>query len=168
MIRTKAGRLLAFALVLGLAASACKGKEEVVVKDTEGRTFTAKCRKGSACALTQTAGPKAEATRPVLETRGRVIGVCDASGEEPPHPADCRPLRCAEDDDCPLVHAPATGSCLNGICVDPAQEIGSTDSVMLCLAGQGLGHAKREQVERYALGLNCGNPCIVPRMCKQL
>jgi hypothetical protein len=168
MVRAKHGRLLAFALVLGLVASSCKREGEVVVKDSEGRTFTARCRQGSPCALTQTAGPKAEATRPVLEARGRVIGVCDASGEEPPHPADCRPLSCSDDNDCPPLHAPATGSCLNGICVDPSQAIGSKDSVMLCLAGQGLGHSKREQVERYALGLNCGSPCVIPMICKQL
>jgi hypothetical protein len=38
---------------------------------------------------------------------------------------------------------------------------------MLCLAGTGLGHAEAKQVERYALGLNCGAPCVVPKPCER-
>jgi hypothetical protein len=38
---------------------------------------------------------------------------------------------------------------------------------MLCLAGTGLGRETPAQVERYALALNCGNPCRIPTPCAQ-
>jgi hypothetical protein len=38
---------------------------------------------------------------------------------------------------------------------------------MLCLAGSGLGSEQARQVERYALGMNCGAPCKVPAPCRQ-
>jgi hypothetical protein len=59
------------------------------------------------------------------------------------------------------------GQCLNQRCSDPAQEIGVQDSVMLCLSGSGLGRETPRQIERYALGLNCGSPCRVPAPCPQ-
>jgi hypothetical protein len=160
-------RLAGPAAALFLLAS-CKQKDELFVADSEGRRFAVRCSSEErTCALTQTAGPKAEATRPTLEARGRIVGVCDRSGDAPPHPADCRPLVCASDAECPPIHGPGSGSCLERYCVDPARAVESGDSVMLCLAGQGLGHEKREQVERYALGLNCGSPCVVPAPCQK-
>ena len=161
-------RLGGSAAVLWLLVSACKQKQELVVTDSEGRQFAVDCRaEAETCTLTQTAGPKAEATRPVLEARGHIVGVCDRRDDAPPHPADCRPLVCARDGDCPPIQGPASQSCIDRHCVDPAQPIGSSDSVMLCLAGLGLGHEKREQIERYALGLNCGTPCVVPAPCRK-
>lgn len=167
MFAERGHRLAGSAAALWLLVSSCKTKPELVVSDSEGRRFAVSCQaEERSCALTQTQGPKAEATRPALEASGHVVGVCDRSGDSPPHPADCRPLVCERDADCPPIHGPASGSCIDRRCVDPAQPLVSNDAVMLCLAGLGLGHATRAQVERYALGLNCGTPCVVPAPCQ--
>lgn len=56
---------------------------------------------------------------------------------------------------------------MGGLCIEPTHDIASADAVMLCLAGTGLGHDQARQVERYALGLNCGTPCSVPKPCER-
>jgi len=156
--------------VLMLPTGGCQRRGPLVVKDSEGRAFTVRCNEAeTSCSLSPAAGVKlAEGAHAVLKAEGRMVAACDAVGEEAQvHPADCRPLSCEKDADCPPVHGPNTGSCLNQLCVDPAHEIGPNDAVMLCLAGTGPGHAAPRQVERYALGLNCGTPCVVPAPCRQ-
>jgi hypothetical protein len=156
-------------VLMGLAG-ACQRQGPLVVRDSEGRAFSVRCNEAeTSCSLRPAAGVKlADGAAAVLRAEGRVIGVCDAVGEEARvHPADCRPLSCERDADCPPVHGPNTGSCLDQLCVDPAHELGPNDAVMLCLAGTGTGHAAPRQIERYALGLNCGTPCVVPSPCRQ-
>jgi hypothetical protein len=145
---------------------ACKTAGEVTVRDSEGRSFLLRCaRERGDCSLNQQAGPRAPGTTPTLRSEGRLFGVCDRSGEEAAHPADCRPLRCDADADCPAASGAASGTCIDAHCVDPTHEVVAADSVMLCLAGTGLGHSLPAQVERYALGLNCGTPCRIPAPC---
>jgi hypothetical protein len=91
--------------------------------------------------------------------------VCDARGDSV-HLADCRPLICSNDGECPPVHGLETGACVGSLCVNPANSLIAEDAVMLCLAGTGVGHEKPAQVERYALALNCGEPCAVPAPCE--
>ena len=99
---------------------------------------------------------------------GRLVGICDVvPGRAPDGPADCRALVCQDDSDCTTAHGLKNGQCLNALCSEPAQALAAPDSVMLCLAGSGLGNQEARQVERYALGLNCGNPCKVPAPCRQ-
>jgi hypothetical protein len=59
------------------------------------------------------------------------------------------------------------GQCLHHRCSDPAAALSVQDSIMLCLAGTGLGRETPAQIERYALALNCGSPCTVPAPCQQ-
>jgi len=148
----------------------CKSTSERRLLDTEGRQFTAKCERTGECQLTQTSGPRRQngKTALALSHVGRLLGMCDVvPGQASETPADCRALVCQTDTDCPPAHGSKDGQCMNALCTDQAQPLASTDSVMLCLAGSGLGNEQPRQVERYALGLNCGTPCKVPAPCRQ-
>jgi hypothetical protein len=164
-------QFFSFGALAVLASSVgCKSTSERRLLDTEGRQFTAKCQRTGECELTQTSGARREngKTAVALSYVGRLIGVCDVvPGQASETPADCRALVCQTDTDCPPAHGLKDGQCMNALCADPAQPVGPTDSVMLCLAGSGLGNEQPRQVERYALGLNCGTPCKVPAPCRQ-
>jgi hypothetical protein len=160
--------LLAFGVLVNLAG--CKSTSERQLVDTERRHFTAKCQRSGDCALTQTLGDKRSDSKSALSLVrvGRLVGICDVvPGKAPETPADCRALVCQTDADCPPGHGLKDGQCLNALCTDPAQTLVPEDSVMLCLAGSGLGNEQARQIERYALGLNCGTPCKVPAPCRQ-
>lgn len=157
----RSSRSVAMTLTL-LALSACKGPTTLRLQDSEGRVFHARCEIGLfSCTIVQQEGPRGAAA-PVLRDTGRYIGVCDSD-----HAADCRVLTCSGDGDCPPPGRAPHGSCIGGLCSNPTHDITSADAVMLCLAGTGLGHAEAKQVERYALGLNCGAPCVVPKPCER-
>ena len=161
---------LAVFAALAALSSGCQSVSERRLLDTEGRQFSAKCGRDGQCSITQLSGPKREGEKTALAlTRtARLVGICDVTpGHAPEGPADCRGLVCESDHDCPPAHGLKDGQCLNALCSDPAQTLASPDSVMLCLAGSGLGNLQARQVERYALGLNCGNPCKVPAPCRQ-
>lgn len=164
-------RLFVLTTLCGLWSSAgCKSVSERPLMDSEGRQFLAKCERSGECALSQISGAKraGDKTGFVLTHTGRLVGICDvAPGHGPDTPADCRPLVCQSDTDCPPAHGLKNGQCMNALCTDQAQALVAPDSVMLCLAGTGLGNEQARQVERYALGLNCGNPCKVPAPCRQ-
>jgi|SRR5450432_1970334 hypothetical protein len=152
------------------SAVACTRVSERRLADTEGREFSAKCERSGVCTLTQSSGPKREdgKTAFALLQTGRLVGICDVEpGQAPSVPSDCRALVCQSDADCPPSHGLKNGQCLNALCADPAQALEPPDSVMLCLAGSGLGRDQARQVERFALGLNCGSPCRVPAPCRQ-
>lgn len=152
-------------------ASACNRTSELVLRDTEGRTFSAACQPSGACKLGRNDGKSAAAdkTALALHAPGRLVGICDvAPGSSPSQPSDCRALVCEGDRDCPPAHGLKQGHCLNGFCVDPSNPVSVPDAVMLCLAGTGLGRQTASQVERFALAQNCGSPCIIPRPCRQL
>ena len=145
-----------------LAVVSCKGRAPLTLHDTEGRVFEARCEGELAtCALQQRTGPRA-ASPSKLRAEGRYVGVCESD-----HAADCRALVCSNDDECPAPGRAPRGSCVGGHCIDPTHEIASSDAAMMCLAGTGLGHGEARQVERYALGLNCGTPCRVPKPCER-
>jgi len=159
-------------LVFGLLASltGCKGASERQLVDTERRHFLAKCERSGECALSQTLGDKRTGSKTglTLVRVGHLVGICDVlPGKAPETPADCRALVCQTDADCPPGHGLKDGHCLNALCTDPAQTLVPEDSVMLCLAGSGLGNEQPRQIERYALALNCGTPCKVPAPCRQ-
>jgi hypothetical protein len=119
--------------------------------------------------IEQKAGPR-RAGKPAqtLLLGSRLVGLCDVQdGGEPAGPFDCRPITCTEDRDCPPLHGMKDGQCLNRRCGDAAQTVDVPDAVMLCLAGSGLGRETPQQIERYALALNCGSPCQVPAPCQQ-
>jgi hypothetical protein len=156
-------------VALCFAAFGCQKAGPLILRDTEGRSFEANCPKGSACSLTQKSGPKrAERPAQVLLVGSRLVGVCDVkAGEGPEGPFDCRPLTCDSDAECPPLHGMKEGQCLNHHCGDAAEALDIPDSIMLCLAGMGLGRETAAQIERYALALNCGTPCAVPAPCRQ-
>lgn len=164
-----------FGLVFGLLANlaGCKRTSERELVDTEGRHFAAKCRRSGECVLSQTSGERrdqrqAAKTALSLLRVGRLVGICDVvPGQAPETAAECRALVCQKDADCPPAHGLKDGQCLNALCADPAQTLIPEDSVLLCLAGSGLGNEQTRQVDRYALGLNCGTPCKVPAPCRQ-
>ena len=140
-----------------------------LLRDSEGRTFTASCPPEAECKLEQKSGPqRVEKPAQALLVGSRLVGICDVKPGEPPQgPADCRPLSCNSDADCPPLHGMKDGQCLNARCSDPAEALGVPDSIMLCLSGTGLGRETPAQIERFALALNCGTPCKVPAPCPQ-
>jgi hypothetical protein len=158
----------------------CRSRVEQTIKDTEGRSFIARCAADRTCALTQQSGPvarsgvvepgQATAAKSALKFRatGRVVGVCavQSVGVEPTA-LDCRPIQCERDNDCPLADGLTTGVCISRLCTEPSHAINSDDAVMLCLAGTGVGPRDALQTERLALGLNCGHPCRIPKPCRQ-
>jgi len=159
------GRGLALgAGLLMLLASACKQRPELSLKDSEGRSFRVSCdERAQQCALKSADG----AGEVSLRRQSRLLGVCPGNGDAAAHPADCRAIMCNGDGECPPAEGAAAGSCIDGWCVDPSHKLTTNDAVMLCLAGTGLGHDQPKQVERYALGLNCGEPCVIPAPCKR-
>ncbi len=152
--------LTLFFVFLSLAVS-CNREREREMKDTEGRVFSAKCN-GDGCQLKQQSGPGDGKVS--VASRGRLVAVCP---ETEGTAGMCRPLVCTTDGDCPPGQGLEHGTCVNALCIEPSHEVTPDDSVMLCLAGTGLGRNAPEQVERFALGLNCGSPCKVPRTCRQ-
>src|SRR5690606_6755934 len=97
-----------------------------------------------------------------LSSSGRMVGICDRAPASSPPIDDCRVLVCRSDQDCPPQHGLETGHCLNGFCINPEQPLNQSDAVLLCLAGTGLGRKAPKQVERFAMALNCGDPCRIP------
>lgn len=150
-----------------LTVAACKNRPELVVRDSEGRSFSVTCSKPEdACKLVQNSGPEAPGqSTPVLRATGRFFGVCD--GAAPVHLADCRPLTCATDAECPPASGAETGTCVGALCTEPTHAFHTEDAILLCMSGTGLGHESPEQVTRYALALNCGTPCTIPKPCRQ-
>jgi hypothetical protein len=148
---------------------ACQNDGPRTLRDSEGRTFLATCKAAEPCKFEQKSGARrADKPAQALLLGSRLVGLCDVKpGEDPQRPYDCRPLACAEDEDCPPLHGMKHGQCLNRHCSDPAEAIGVHDAVMLCLAGTGLGRETPRQIERYALALNCGSPCQIPAPCQQ-
>jgi len=158
--------LALFALLVLASSLGCSRGGELTLSDTEARRFAAKCSGEGQCELTQQEGPHGGPVN--LVARGRLMAVCPTSeGGGQVSAGDCRPLVCSGDASCPPAKGLDHGTCVNGLCVEPSHELGPDDSVMLCMAGTGLGRSAPAQVERFALGLNCGTPCRVPRTCRQ-
>ena len=154
-------------IALGAAAvGGCRSKKTPIIRlhDTEGRQLLAKCDDRQ-CQLKQKGGPiwPGTATKLVVQQTGLVVALCNVAPEAdaPADPRFCRALECVDDRECP-----PPGFCINGLCVDPARDLTTDDAIVLCLAGKGLGHDAPPQVQAYALGLNCGSPCKVPRACR--
>lgn len=159
----------AAALSLTLLAAACT-KPTGLARDTEGRGFELRCAPDASCKLTQTSGPSRSGRTLRLAPPGRVLAVCevtDDADETPPPPEDCRALVCETERDCPPLPSGGTPQCVKGLCSDLLRPLTVRDAVMLCLAGMGLGRDGDAQMERYALGLHCGQPCRVPTQCRQ-
>jgi len=160
-------RLSTLSVLLLLAG--CHKAGPRVVRDSEGRSFEATCPAQGPCRFEQKSGPlRVEKPAQTLMLGSRLVGICDVKeGEGPQYPFDCRPLNCNSDPDCPPLHGMKDGQCLNHHCADPAEAVGVQDSIMLCLSGTGLGRETQAQVDRYAMALNCGNPCKIPAPCPQ-
>jgi hypothetical protein len=154
-------------LLLGLATAGCKKSSERIYRDTEQREIKATCDRENRCTFSLKSGdrPGPEKTDVAIWSPGRLVAVCDVTaGKAPETPSDCRPIVCTDDSGCPSTHGLAQGTCINGLCIEPENELGVEDAVMLCLAGTGLGTTKPD---RLALALNCGSPCKVPAVCRQ-
>jgi hypothetical protein len=168
---TRRGTRLALVLLSAVAVAGCKGERTLMLTDTEGRQFEARCEaKQKRCVLIRTGklAKRQEGEAASLRHSGRLVGVCDVRTEQTlSSDADCRALECSSADECPPLHGLDAGHCLNGLCIDPANPLNTSDAVMLCLAGTGLGRNAPMQVERYALALNCGDPCRIPAPCRQ-
>lgn len=158
-----------FVPVALFATWGCQRGGPRLLRDSEGRVFEATCPGDSLCKFTQKSGPKrVDKPEQTLMVGSRLVGICDVKeGEASQGPFDCRPLACRSDAECPPLHGMKDGQCLNGHCGDAAEAISVQDSIMLCLAGTGLGRETAAQIERYALALNCGSPCQVPAPCQQ-
>ena len=103
-----------------------------------------------------------------LRRTGRLVAACPKLAVSAGAAVtQCRPLVCQADSQCPPAHGLKQGTCVNGLCIEPSQDLIADDAIMLCLSGTGAGYASPPQVERFALGLNCGKPCRVPTPCRQ-
>lgn len=164
---------LPWALLIG-----CSAPKHLTLTDSEHRQFSASCEKGAPCKLSRAKDPTASAgalPEPVanstatLRSVGRVVGLCvSAQVSRGAELIDCRPLVCQNDDECPPAEGLTRGVCINHLCTEPSHAVGVEDAVLLCLAGTGSGPKTPKQVERFALGYNCGSPCVIPKVCQQL
>lgn len=147
----------------------CQRVSERTLKDTEGRSFLAKCNREGKCELSraEAAPVAADKVGVSLHAPGRVVAVCDVAAATPAETSDCRALVCRVDEDCPPNHGLPNGTCVNGLCTEPSNALNRDDAVLLCLAGTGLGRESPQQAERFALATNCGSPCVVPTPCRQ-
>jgi hypothetical protein len=159
---------------LGALFGAChhRSNPELVLRDTEGRQFAARCDPKEGCVAKQTGGPRDPSSRSaiVLHRQSLLTVACSvtAGAAAREDVRDCRALECTTDRECPPEPGgPRFGHCISGLCVDPAGTASAEDSVVLCLAGKGLGRDAPKQVEAYAMGLNCGTPCEIPKPCRQ-
>ena len=160
--------LLLSALALFLVE--CRHVSRRSLRDTEGREVSAECDRQQRCKLEQTAGPTVggNASELALRSPGALVGLCSvAPASEPESASACRALVCQTDEQCPPAHGMKDGHCVNSLCREPEHGLAVEDAVMLCLSGTGLGRSSTEQVARYALALNCGDPCTVPTTCRQ-
>lgn len=154
-------------LAVGLWGCNKKG-EPILLTDTEGRRFAMSCN-GTECSYERKAGAPVSKGKNLAEVQvsGRVVGICDVAASGEAEPGDCRALVCKTDRDCPPMHGLEAGHCVNTLCTSPDKELGPSDAVLLCLAGTGLGLNAPKQIERYAMAMNCGRPCVVPAPCRQ-
>jgi hypothetical protein len=159
-------RARALLAILVLAAS-CRSPQNLTLRDTEGREFSARLQDFSVVDLRLSNAPK-DANRFEIRRTGRLVAVCPTSTTSSPVAAThCRVLTCGTDSQCPPAHGLKEGTCLNGLCIEPAQNLLADDAIMLCLSGTGADYSSPLQIERFALGLNCGQPCKVPTPCRQ-
>jgi hypothetical protein len=158
--------------VLATLSVGCKRDKTPIIrlKDTEGRLLLARCGKDG-CEVRQKEGPRWPDEQPelVLKGTGMLVTVCNGAkgATDVDDVRQCRALDCTDDRECPPEPGAEAGHCINGLCVDPVGELSADDSVVLCLAGKGLGTGSDAQVEAHAMGLNCGTPCVVPKTCRQ-
>lgn len=179
---------LRWAIPLALL-TACDGPKVLTFTDSEHQQFSATCKAGAPCKLSRVQGPshpppsgaEPEANAALaLRSNGRVIGLC-TSGNAEGAPAEgpeasaraaelinCRPLVCDGDEHCPPAEGLSHGVCINHLCTEPSHAVNVDDAVLLCLAGAGTPPKTPKQVERLALGYNCGTPCVIPKICRQL
>lgn len=152
---------------IAICASACSRTETIQLKDTEGRGFIAWLKESQVVRVTKNEPPNRD-EQFTIERKGYLVAVCPGSATSAEVPiAQCRGLVCRADQECPPAHGLKQGTCINGLCIEPSNAIGPDDAIMLCLAGTGVGDSLPSQIERFALGLNCGEPCKVPTPCKQ-
>lgn len=150
-----------------VSPAACRHSVTLDLTDTEHRRFTATYA-GNELTELRLLEPRTSSVLYDVRRAGYLVAVCPTSlGESRVAPTHCRALVCQADVNCPPAHGLKQGTCINGLCIEPSQNIGADDAIMLCLAGTGAGYSSPVQVERFALGLNCGRPCRVPSPCRQ-
>ena len=149
---------------------------KLTLVDTEQRTFDAVCKDGNCTIAGGTPTPtaaKPDGAEPgfVLHRASRYFSVCDVwmtgARSFTINPIDCRLLSCKADADCPPMKGLPRGSCTSGMCIEPSGAFTAEDAGLLCLAGTGAPAGTSQQIERFALGSNCGSPCRVPTVCRQ-
>lgn len=155
--------------LLGTLASmsvnlACNRGSDLTVRDSEGRNFRVHAEGALPPHIELSPTPSGKF---VLRFESRIVGACAAAESGAiESTADCRPIVCDTDSECPRDKSGVV-ACMKGLCVVEAHPIDVSDAAMLCLSGTGVGHDIPEQVERFALAQNCGNPCQVPTACRQ-
>jgi hypothetical protein len=159
------------AVVINVCTLGCNQTRTLSLVDSEHRQFSTRCDKNGTCTLALITAPNPDESRSTvaretftLRGTGRVVGVCSSTTNV----ADCRPLVCVKDAECPPAQGLDHGVCVNQLCTEPSHGVLSDDAIMLCLAGTGTAAQTPLQVERFALGLNCGTPCQIPKPCRPL
>jgi hypothetical protein len=139
----------------------------MTLHDTERREFSARLNDSVVTEVIQSHAPDSANHFEIRHT-GYLVGVCPQQANSAVAAVtQCRALVCEADSQCPPAHGLKQGTCVNGLCIEPSQSLVADDAIMLCLSGTGAGYASPVQVERFALGLNCGMPCKVPSPCRQ-
>ena len=154
-------------LALCVASIACRHPTSLALHDTESREFSARLDETPVTDLTLSGVPEGS-SHYELRRSGRLVATCPKrAGAAGNVVTQCRPLVCTTDSQCPPAHGLKQGTCVNGLCIEPSQNLVADDAIMLCLSGTGADYGSPLQVERFALGLNCGQPCRVPSPCRQ-
>jgi hypothetical protein len=151
--------------------SGCDQKRAMTLQDTEHRTFTAACSEEGECQIELASGPAWPSGAALfrLESPGRLISVCTLEKQDQTTiGSECRALECSKNSDCPPIYGMKYGSCISGLCGDASHEVLARDAVLLCLSGAGVGESSKEQLDRFAMAVNCGTPCKVPNVCRPL
>ena len=171
------GALCSAIAVMASSTVSCSKPTRLNLKDTEGRAFSAVCNdgecqvEGSEAATPSAPKPDDGAAAFVLHRASRLFAICEVwrqgGASHAINPADCRALTCDRDQDCPPVSGLLEGACTNHLCIEPTGAVAAEDAVLLCLAGTGKPTGSTKQVERYALGNACVEPCRVPAVCRQ-
>jgi hypothetical protein len=162
--------------VVGGLLGGCRDSSQQILVDSEQRRFALQCEKDGRCSVTAATPTETEPKRTggaaqsfTLRATGRVVGICSVSvAGAAANLSDCRPLVCRSDAECPPADGLNHGVCINDLCTEPSHAVISDDAVLLCLAATGTPSGAALQVERFALGLNCGTPCRIPKPCHPL
>jgi hypothetical protein len=169
-------------IVFAAALASCRGGRPFALHDTEGWEYTARCPDRGCARVLESPHPSHPAANCgpgdsagfVLAGAG-VIAACHACvrGESARviDDADCRPLACETDPDCPPLVNGAHVRCMHGVCQVPGAALDVTGAVALCMAGAGAAGRENagERSARVGIarrGCDGAGSCVASAACR--